>query len=478
MTFWAAHNHQITAINHFLSKKSAALFLDPGLGKTSITLATIKILSNTDEVRGVLLIAPLRVIYSVWPYEIRKWTNFNNISNIILHGKNRSKLWDEQKDIYLINPENIKWLHCELLMKLKSGKRCPFNSIVIDESTKFKNHNSKSFGYVCDMLPLFKYRYILTGTPTPKSLLDLWSQIYILDGGKSLGKNYYEYRRKYFEANDWNKYDWRLKDFAQEEIQEKINHLVLDMKADDYLETPEIINNDIRVQLTNKASKIYKKLEKEMFIELDESNVSGDNAAQISLKCHQVANGNVYEDIPLGLNEDDVKQFKKTRKTIHIHDCKLQALDELLGELNGKPLLIAYNFQHDLEALRKLLGSDLPYIGKGIDPVRSKELEDEWNSGKLKVLVGHPASMGHGLNFQESGNDICWYSLTWNLELYLQFIGRICRQGNKSKYVRIHRLFSEHTVDEVILSRLEEREGQQISLRESFRLYKAGLLHV
>lgn len=474
-TKWTPWNYQCTAISFGISRRRGGLFLDPGLGKTSISLAITKILRGSDKSTGVLIIAPLRVIYSVWPNEIQKWPNFRKLTHTILHDKNKSSIWGDAKDIYLINPEGLGWLHGELLSGLKSGKKCPFDTLIVDESTKFKAHNTNRFNYVKDMLPLFNRRYILTGTPSPSSLLDLWSQIYILDEGESLGASFYKYRKAYFETDDWNQYNWKIKDFCADVIHNKISHLVLDMSAEDYLDMPDLIFNDISVILPEPAMKLYKQMERDMFIELDNMEASAEAAAQMSMKCHQMANGNVYEDVPLDLDEDQIKQFKRNRKTIHIHDAKLEALKDLIEELNGKPILIGYHFKHDLEALRGALGKNVPYIGSGVSPAASKEIERKWNSGEIPVLLGHPSSMAHGLNLQESGNDIAFYSLTPNLELYLQFCARIYRQGVKGNKVRIHHLVAMNTVDEIFLARLGERANQQLDLRIAIREYRKNL---
>lgn len=472
---WKPHGYQKTAMSFLLGNPRSALFLDPGLGKTSTSLAVARILKFAEQTKGILLVAPLRVTYSVWPSEILKWVNFSDLTCTILHDDNKDSIWGLKKDIYLINPEGLEWLHGELLQGLKSGKKCPFDTLWVDESTKFKSPDSQRFKYIVDMLPLFKRRHIMTGTPSPKGLLDLWSQIYILDEGKSLGENFYKFRKTYFETNDWNKYSWEIKDFAADTIKDKISPLVLEMSAEDYLDMPELVYNDILIDLPDKAMSYYKEMEREFFIEIDGLEASAEAQAQSSMKCHQIANGKVYEDVPKDLDEDEIRVFKKTRKIIPVHTAKIEALKDLVEELNGKPLLIAYHYKHDLEAIRKALGKETPYIGSGVSAKESKRLEVQWNAGKIPILLGHPDSMAHGLNFQESGNDICWFSLTWNLENYLQFIARIWRQGVKGKYVRVHHLISKNTVDEAMLSRLGERAEQQKSLREAIKQYRKNM---
>jgi len=475
MKKWTPHNYQLTALSFLLTNPRSGLFLDPGLGKTSTSLAAIKILKYAQRTRGVLMVAPLRVAYSVWPREIRKWSNFQCLSHTILHENTKNTLWGEHKDIYLINPEGLEWLHTELLKGLRAGKKCPFNTLWVDESTKFKTYGSNRFEYINNMLPLFNRRHIMTGTPAPKGLLDLWSQIYILDEGETLGVNYHEFRRKHFETNDWNKYAWKIKDFAEDIIHKLVAPLVLEMAAEDYLDIPKLSYNDIMVQLPTKAMKHYKRMEKEFFIELDGLEASAEAAAQVSMKCHQIANGNVYEDIPEGLDEDEEKLFRKTRKVIPVHKAKLEALQDLIDELNGKPLLIAYKFKHDLAAIRSILGDDVPHIGSGVSMAKSEQLEDDWNAGKLDYLVCHPSSVAHGLNFQEGGHDVCWYSLTWSLEDYIQLIKRLHRQGVKAA-VRCHHLIAEGTIDEAILLRLGEHAKEQQDLRDAIKKYRMQLL--
>ena len=474
MIKWTPHCYQRTAISFLLSNPKSGLFLDPGLGKTSTSLSAIKILKNSDNINGVLMIAPLRVIYSVWPAEIDKWSNFKGLTCTILHGDNKSSLWSEHKDIYLINPEGLPWLFDELLTNLKKGKKCPFDTLWIDESTKFKSQDSKGFNLLKDMSPLFKRKHIMTGTPAPKSLNDLWSQIFLLDEGNSLGPNYYKFRNKYFQADDWNKYSWKIKDFAAEQIHNAIAPLVLEMSAKDHLDMPELLFNNIAVKLPKKALKQYKQMENDFFAELDEDEINVGATAQASMKCHQMANGNVYENIPEDLDEAELRAFKKTRKTLHVHTAKIEALQELINELNGKPLLIAYHFKHDLQAIRKLLGEDIIFIGSGVTPEQSKSIEKDWNAGNIPFLAAHPASMAHGLNFQKGGNDICWFSLTWNLEEYMQLNARIYRQGVTGS-VRVHHLVGDSTLDEAMLLRLGERAKGQHDLREALKQYRLGL---
>jgi len=474
---WKPHGYMLTAISFLLSNRRAGLFLDPGLGKTSISLAAIKILINSGMTRGkgVLIVAPLRVVHNVWPEEIHKWSNFNDITYNILHEEGKKSLWGEQKNIYLINPEGLKWLYEELLWGLQSGEKCPFNILWIDESTKFKNPEAEArFLLIKDMRPLFNRSYIMTGTPAPRALLDLWSQTFILDEGAALGNNFVKFRDKFYTRGKYNKYNWELNDFSEGQIHDAIAPLILDMSADDYLDMPPLSYNDIYIDLPPKALKYYKEMEREFLIKIDDLTASADATAIAGGKCHQIANGQVYEDIPDDLDEEEEREFRKTRKTLFVHDAKIEALKDLIGELNGKPLLVGYHYKHDLKALRKALGKDIPHIGSGVSPTETDRIKADWNAGKIPVLLGHPVSMGHGLNMQGAAQNICFFSLTWNLEDYLQFFKRVYRQGVKGA-VMVHHLIARHTTDEAMLSRLGQRADQQQDLRDALRNYRAKL---
>lgn len=478
---WIAHCYQIIALKFLLKNKRSGLFLDPGLGKTSISLAAISYLKP----KGVLLVAPLSVVYSVWPEEIKKWDNFKDITCTILHAETKHTL-HENHDIYLINPEGLPWLLGELLKLAEGKKPMPFDTLWIDESTKFKspkvqtkNKTRTRFGTLIDMLPLFKRRHIMTGTPCPKTLMDLWAQIFILDEGEALGASFYQFRNRYYYLKNpkYDKYNWTLKDGAAEKIQKAISHLVLDMSAQDYLDLPEVVYNDIRVILSEKDMSTYKEMERELFIEIEGQEATAIQSAIATMKCHQIANGRVYEDIPDG----EGKPPANNRKQIKIHTAKLDALADLVDELNGKPVLVAYHYQHDLEAIKARLGRNIPHIGSGVPAKDVKRLVKLWNAGKLPILLGHPCSMAHGLNMQKGGNDVCWFSLTWNLEDYLQFNARVNRQGVVGQ-VRIHHLVSKGTVDEAMLTRLDQRATQQRDLRKALRAHptagskKSGLI--
>ena len=475
---WVARIYQLVTVCFMLKNKNAGLFLDPGLGKTSCCLSAIRILKTLRKTKGVLIIAPLRVCEMVWPEEIKKWSNFSSLDEVILHGRKKDSLLWQDHDIYIMNPEGLPWLYEELLRGLQEGKKCPFDMLVLDESTLFKNPTAECrFVLLRDMLCLFKRRYILTGTPAPKGYLDLWAQVFILDRGASLGDDFARFRRKYFTKSEYSMYKWDMKEGADKAIQKRISHLILEMPASEYLKLPPFIYNTIPVPLRGKAESLYSAMEKELFIEVDGGTATAQEIADRMNKCAQICNGRVYEDIDtMGLDETEIRIAKKNRKVLHIHDYKLKALQELSAELAGKPLLIAVHYKHDIDALRSVLGKEL-YVLRGSDSKKSKQISDMWNNREIQFLAGNPTSMGHGLNLQFGGNDICWYSLTFNLELYLQFNKRLNRPGNNEP-VRIHHLACPGTVDMMMLERLSGRDKQQKALRKALREYRLskGLL--
>ena len=435
MPVFNPHNYQGVAIDFGLSQPHTAWFLDPGLGKTAASLDVI------DELRwsgckGVLVIAPLRVCQLTWPEQIAHWDNYNHITYTLLHGaKGKATIEGPQKDIYLINPEGLPWLYRWCVKWLRAGHVLPFDTLWIDESDKFKSHKAKTrFKLLKDMLPLFKKRHIMTGTPgsqdeISKGCHPLWSQIYLLDQGASLGGNYAEFERKYYHQKPYEKYKLHINPGAADEIHAKIAHLVLDMSAAEHLDLPELIENDIPVQLDSKTMATYRQMERKALITLDDKTVSAAHAGHVRMQLQQMANGRVYEDWPRD-NEGKPIKSSTPRNVITLHRAKLDALSDLIDELQGKPMLVAYQFRHDLEALRELLGRDVPHIGSGVSDADAQKACAAFNAGKLPILLGHPSSMGHGLNLQESANDVCWYSQTrGSLSDYIQFNARVYRQG-------------------------------------------------
>jgi len=451
------HDYQLDAIKFILDKRCVGIFADPGLGKTAIVLAAIKALRYIKPDLKVLIIAPLRVCYSVWPQEIKKWNQFEDINYSIIHERFNDEFYDtrsiikSKKTIHLINPESL----IKLLDELEQN---PFDMLIVDESTKFKSPKAKRFKTLKKHVSFFKNRIILTGTPIPNGLLDIWSQIFIVDGGISLGLTITKYRNRYFnQVNHYSHWTYELKNGADKHIYSAISPLTKRIDTEKYTDLPNKIDNIVTVDMPKKARIHYDELENDLFTEIENESVTVQSAASAYSICHQAANGAFYK-------ETGVKDF------YHLHDEKLHALEDLIDELHGKPTLVAYNFQHDLERIQKHF-KKLPYIGSGVTPKESDKIIDKWNQGEIPILLGHPASIGHGLNLQSAGNDIIWFSLTDNLENYIQFNRRIWRQGVKGQ-VRIHHIVAKDTVDNAIMTRLKNKDENQTSLLNALRDYR------
>lgn len=450
-----------------LEHAAAALFLDPGLGKTSITLAAIKLLKKKKVLNKVLLIAPLRVCHSVWPNEVQKWKDFNGLKVVVLHGPHKDNLLKEEADIYVINPEGLEWLlqvqktksaagKTRVSVDLRRWKKLGFDTLVIDELSKFKHTNTNRFKAMKLVIGTFARRWGLTGSPASNGLHDLFGQCYMLDEGRSLGRYITHYRREYFDQG-YDGFSYTLKDGADEQIYERLRPLALRM-GDELLDMPKTVENNILIQLPDNVIQIYNQLEDDLIAKLDEGVVTAKTAATASMKVRQVASGGVYLDPDVTAL---IKLPTSKKEWVDLHEVKLDALEELVEELQGSPLLVAYDFQHDLARIQKRFGKDVPYIGGGVSVKRSTELEQAWNRGELPLLFGHPQSIAHGLNLQQVGQHVAWHTLTWDYELYDQFIRRVRRQGSKARRVFVHHILAEGTIDEVILGALKmKRRGQ------------------
>lgn len=429
---WTPKSYQERAVKLLLGQASGGLFLDPGLGKTSIVLAAFKILRNKGLAKKMLVVAPLMPVYSTWPGEIKKWAEFSNLTYSILHDDVKEWNLDAEADIYLINPEGLPWLFSQT-------SRPVFDILVIDESSKFKDSSTKRFKLLKQFLHLFKRRWILTGTPVPNGMEDLFGQIYILDLGRSLGRFITHYRTEFFDRAPWNVYQWTPKSDSFPKVIDRISPLILQLSAEDHLKMPELIFIDIPVFIPDSAMKIYREIEQDF--------ISGDivapSAAVAGVKCRQVANGAVYEGS--GWRQ--------------IHDAKLEALESLLGEISS-PVLLLYEFDHD----RQRIQSKFPHA---VVLQSGKDLESQvgkFNRGDVQLLLGHPASMGHGLNLQGACHHVVWFGIPWNLEHYDQAIARVYRQGQQSQRVFVYHLVAKNTLDERVVSVLNEKDKNQQTL--------------
>jgi SNF2 family DNA or RNA helicase len=425
-------------------------------------------------VSKVLLIAPLRVCYNVWPKEIEKWEDFNGLKIEVLHGPDKDEALNREADIYVINPEGLDWLLQAKKTKVKSAKtgkettridvdlrrfkKLGFDTLVIDELTKFKHTGSGRFKALKLVHKTFGRRWGLTGSPASNGLLDLFGQCYILDEGRALGPYVTHYKTKYFNPIDKQGFVWVPREGAAEEIYERLSPLALRMAAEDYLDMPQLIENNIKLDLPESARAVYDRLEEDLIAKIDDKVIVAANAAVASGKCRQVANGGLYLDPEV--TAMGFKVLKGKREWVDLHEAKVDALEDLIEELQGNPLLVAYDFGHDLARLR----ARFPKAAFACDYSMKdfSKLEDSWNRGEVPLLFGHPQSMGHGLNLQGAGNHVAWHSMTWDFELYDQFIRRVRRQGNKSKKVFVHHFMMRDTIDEVMYYSLKSKnKGQQ-----------------
>lgn len=442
------HDYQKFNYEFMLARSKSGLLIDMGLGKTASTLMVIDKLANHYlEVDKVLVIAPLRVAKLTWPNEIKKWDDFKHLKYSIVIGteKQRIKALKEDALIYLINRENIVWLYKYLA---NSGNLRMFDTIIVDESSSFKSAGSQRFKALRKLANRCPRVSILTGTPAPNSLIDLWSQIYLLDQGQRLGRTLTEYRRRYFNpgrGKGYVVYDWVIKDGAKEEIYKAISDICVSMKSIDHLDMPERIDNIIELELDDEAKKLYEDFKRDYIIEIKDKIITAASAGVLCNKLLQLANGALYTK--------DGMSYEV------VHDVKLKALDEIIEDNPDVPILVFYNFKSDLD---RLLNYFFELNPKTLD---SPNAYEEWNEGKIRLLLANPASMGHGLNMQSGGNIIVWFGLTYNLELYQQANARLYRQG-QTKTVIIHHLVVKGTEDEMALMRLQEKDSIQNSLIE------------
>jgi SNF2 family DNA or RNA helicase len=453
---WTPHAYQLRVVKAMVAQAAVGLLLDPGLGKTACAYSAFKILKHKKIVRKMLVIAPLRPALSTWPAELRKWDEFGHLTLRVLHGTEKeADLFDPDVDIHVINPEGLPWL----TRALAQASGWPWEMLVVDESTRFKNARSLRFKLLKPMLTRFRRRYILTGSPAPNGLLDLFGQIYLLDLGNALGRFITHYRLNYFNQSGYKGYEWTPQPGAAERIYKKIQPLAVRMAGTDYLELPPLIDRTIEVELPAPAMSTYRQMEVMMIAALkDEQAVLAANAAAATNKCRQIANGGIYHD--------------GGKEWTNLHDAKADAVEELVEELSGKPALVAYEYQHDLERLQKKF-PNAPHIGGGVPPKKFKEIEAAWNRGDIPVLLAQPQSVAHGLNLQGTGAAVIWHSIPWDLEIYEQFVRRVWRQGQVERVFNYH-IVAKDTVDEIVMKTLAGKDKEQRALLLALRDYTLG----
>lgn len=437
MRTWKPRDYQLKGIEFVLTQGAGALFLDPGLGKTSTILAAIKILKSQNIVQRVLIVAPLRVAYLVWPLEVRKWEQFSSLSVHVLHG--RRKVPGVEADVYIVNPDGLKWL-------IENYPRGYFDMLVVDESTMFKNPGTTRFKQFRRYVSSFSRRYILTGTPYPRCISNLWSQIYLLDFGAALGSNITQFRKEYMElSNPFVPYSWVVREGAEEEIAKKIAPLCLRMEASEHLDLPELVVNDVIVTLPRSVQDAYDDVEEDFHHKFPSGEeVLTETAAVAGTKLRQIANGNVYTD---------------SGAVEHLHNEKLTALLEIIDELQGKPVLVFYEFKHDCATITERIPHAVNLTAATVSEL--EDIEARFNAGEISVLLAHPGSAAHGLNLQGACYTVCWYGVPWDYELYTQGILRVYRQGQRNPYVVVHRILGANTKDMDVAQRLEDKACQE-----------------
>ena len=441
------HGYQRRAIELAIRLPRLGLFLDMGLGKTVITMTAIQeLMFDRFEVSRVLVIAPKRVAEDTWTREHAKWDHLEDlkISKVLGTEQQRIRALKAEADIYVISRDNVIWL-VERLQKAR--KSWPFDMIVIDELSSFKNPQAKRFRALRKVMPLVKRVVGLTGTPSPNSMMDLWAEVYLLDQGERLGKTLGAYRERYFRPgarNGYVIYKWEPFRNAQKEIEDRISDICISMSAADYLELPERIDNIIPVQLSPAEMQIYKTMEAEQLLQIEDADIAAPNAAAVMTKLLQIANGSVYS---------------VDGEVVRIHDAKLDALAEII-DTTDSPVLVFYSYKHDLAAIQGKI--------EGARALDGAEDIADWNAGKVRVLLAHPASVGYGLNLQDGGHVIVWYGLTWSLELYQQANARLYRQGQEGPVI-IHHLIAEGTADEEVMEALQHKDTSQAALLAALR---------
>jgi len=446
------HEYQTYATNFILEHPVAAVLLEMGLGKSVITLTAIyELMLNRFEVEKVLVIAPLRVARDTWSAEIEKWEHLKGLTYSVAIGTEAERLAALKRPahLYLINRENVDWLIT------KSHLPFDYDMVVIDELSSFKSYAAKRFKSLLKVRPRVKRMVGLTGTPSGNGLMDLWAEFRVLDMGQRLGRYITHYRNNFFVPDKRNQqmiFSYKPKPGAEDAIYKLISDITISMKSADFLKMPECIINEVPVALSEKEWSVYHDLREDMVVALKDEEIDAVNAAALSGKLLQMANGAVY-------NEE--------KEVIRIHDRKLDALEDLIEAANGKPVLVAYWYNHDLQRIKQRFS---------VREIKTSQDIKDWNNGKIPVAVIHPASAGHGLNIQFGGSTIIWFGLTWSLELYQQTNARLWRQGQNDTVV-IHHIIAKDTIDEDVMAALRKKEKIQSALIDSVKARIGGAAH-
>lgn len=460
---WTPWEYQERGLKFMLQDAQCGLLLDPGMGKTSITLAAIKILLAKKLIKRVLIVAPLRAIYEVWPEQVCAWKDFNGLGVALLHGSGKNKALralTSAQQICLINPEGFQWLVADK-SRLKAVSA---DMLVIDESSKWKNSASVRFRALRPVLMQFRRRYILTGSPRPRNYLDLFGQIYILDRGAALGAYITHYRNRFFYPTGWQLREWAPLPDSPDKINALVAPMVLRLDAKDYLKLPGTPDRLHRVELPSKARAIYDQIEEKLMSTLFTEPLQ--NSAAARSKCCQIANGSVYTD------SIDVEQWTKRRTVQVIHTAKVEALMDLYEELQGEPLLVGIGYRHDVEAIQRAAGWAVPVLNSTTTKAQFSDYIEKWNKGELDLLLGHPASMGHALNMQKcNGRHVAMFDLPDDYDNYDQMFRRVWRQGNKADFVMRHHFVVTNTVDVAKMKNLERKGTGQNAFLKAMKEY-------
>ena len=441
---YVPHEYQTYATEFILTHPISAILLSMGLGKSVITLTAIYDLClDSFLIQKILVIAPLRVCTSTWPAEINKWDHLKGLTFSLAVGTEveRRAALQQQTSIHIINRENVQWLIEE------SGLPFDYDMVVIDELSSFKSHQAKRFRSLMKARPSVKRIVGLTGTPSSNGLMDLWAEFRLLDMGKRLGRFITHYRDEFFQPdkrNGMQVFSYKPKPGAEDEIYQRIADITISMKSTDYLKMPECVMNEVQVTLSDEERQLYIQLKSDLVVTLDGTDIDAVNAAALSNKLCQMANGAVYGE---------------GKRAVHLHDRKLDALEDLIEGANGKPVLVAYWYKHDLDRIQKR------FMVREIKTSRDIHV---WNAGAIPVGLIHPASAGHGLNLQAGGSTLIWFGLTWSLELYQQTNARLWRQGQEETVV-IHHIITKGTIDEQIMKALQSKDKTQAALIEAVK---------